>query len=224
MTTRTMEEGGRTKGRRRVLRAVLLALACVLSPSSFVLVFAQSQGVEIVFSPNVFRAVTVALQGPSTFYSFGNILVGSAAVANLPIVVQNDGTVGTTLALTVSNQAADLGLGPTGQPLNQHWTLSTSTSPGVDSFAVFGVFQSTAPGNGQYADPKHWVKNAARCANDQTDGPLFAGGQSGVRVPAADLPAGTDIVNLWLNLYPPTRSSNLKQKKFTVTVATGGCD
>jgi hypothetical protein len=208
---------------RNATRSLLAALA--LAGLAVPAVAQSSQGVDIAFTPQFSRAVTVTLTGSS--YDFGIIQIGSAAVANAPIVVTTGGAVATSLSVVVSSPAVDLGQYPGGAPMNMHWALSTSTFTGVDTFALFAVFQSTKPINGQYADVVHRVPDAAATPQEQcasnfgNSSPVerFRGGQSGVRVPA-----GSGAVNLWLNLYPPTRSSNLKSKQFQVTVATGGCD
>jgi len=211
---------------KRARTVGLFALALICHLTLLMPLFAQSSSgsVEIFFVPNSTRAISVSM-ATSPVYDFGPILVGSAAVANLPIVVKNQGNVATTLALQVSNQATDLGTRPDGSLLNQHWTLATSTPTGTDTFALFAVFQSSTskPGNMSFTTPEHVVKDAPQCAT-ATRYKQVGGSGTGVRLPAADLPVGTDTVGVWLNLYPPTRSSNLKPKRFTVTVTTGGCD
>lgn len=199
---------------------VLFALAAPAAAS------AQSgSGLEIFFVPNSTRAMTVAvttsaLQASATSYDFGPVLVGSAAVTNSSLTVTNAGNIASTLALEVSAQATDLGLSPGGQPLNQHWTAAatTSTAAGLDRFVLYAVFQSSKPANAQYADAGHQVLPAAVCASPTR----FKGGQTGLRVPAN--PAEGNKVGLWFNLFAPLQSSNIKGKRFTVTVTVGGCD
>lgn len=183
-----------------------------------------SGGLDIFFVPDSTRAVTVAFTTGgvqlSTFsYDFGPVLVASAAVATSSLTVTNTGSIASTLAVEVSSQATDLGLNPQGQPLNQHWvTASTDTVAGVDRFVLFAVFQSSKPDNASFADAQHHVPPAATCAGATR----FKGGQSGLRLPAN--PADGNSAGLWFNLFTPTRSSNVKDKRFSVTVTIGGCD
>jgi hypothetical protein len=209
---------------RTVLGAVLLGFALIVHPSSLVPAQAQILPMQIFFVPNSTRSVSISIStnvlNPSTtFYNFGGILVGSAAVSHLSIVVTNTGNMGVTLGLQVSSTAVDMGVTA---PIKD-WTLSTSTFTGVDTFALFAVFQSAAPGNGQYADLNHWVNfNSGNNFNNPGAATLasatqYAGTGSGYLVPAASTP-GANPVNLWLNLFAPTISSNLHPKQFTVTL------
>jgi len=202
------------------LRLLLLATLALAARAGDV----SAQTVDIAFKPDFSRSVSLTMNVVGD-YDFGTVIVGSSTVANSSISVTNDGAVAASLSIVADAAAIDLGLYPDLTPMNQNWTLSSSTSPGVDTFALFAVFQSTKPGNGQYADEAHRVASTVRCASDYpsaTPVERYRGGQSGVRVPAGA--AAASNVGLWLNLFAPTRSSNLKQKQFNVIVVTGACD
>lgn len=185
---------------------------------------ATAQTLQIYFTPNSARAISLStgtLYAGATYYNFGAILVGSAAVSNQPLIVSSTGTMATTLALQVSSTAADLGTYPAGplagQPTNQPWTISASSVPGNNTFVLFAAFQSTQPVNGALALPSDLVGfNPILASSSTAGGGNFQGAnQNGVLVPAVP---GENTVDLWFNLYVPQISSNLYPKQFNVTV------
>lgn len=175
---------------------LLLPLFCFLVPP----LYAQSAGIDLLVQPDVVRSITVSLEDGTTSYNFGSIEVGLSTVSAGAIVVSNTGNVGTTLSLHVSSNVDVGGSAP--------W--AAASSPGTNAFALFGVFQSTRPADGQYTGSDYVILDAPALASN----PKFQGGQSGDVVPAGI----NNEVNLWLNLFMPTVTTNIRQKKMALTV------
>ncbi|MCI0405534.1 MAG: hypothetical protein L0209_05615 [candidate division Zixibacteria bacterium] len=162
--------------------------------------YGQSSGIDLLVQPDVVRSITVSLEGGSTSYNFGSVEVGLSTVSAGAIVVSNTGNVGTTLSLHVSSNVDVGGSAP--------W--AAASSPGTNAYSLFGVFQSTRPADGQYTGSDYVILDSPALASN----PRFQGGQSGDAVPAGS----NNEVNLWLNLFMPTVTTNIRQKKMALTV------
>ena len=142
-------------------------------------------------------SVTVTIQNLSVSASgpiaFGTVVAGSQTVSSSGSTVTNDGNVTETYSISLTNPAT--------------WT-AVQAAPTAEEYALLAQFNGTAPTAGSFSYANHALSTTPVTCS----GTVFAGGETGLSVPAA----GTRT--LWFRFNAPTSTAVTTQQNITVTL------
>jgi len=195
------------------MKRLLLVLVALFVGVGIAMAATNGQ-ITVQCSPSLGVAVSTANAGvgdaadPTAIFALGPVATNASCIIPTPFYIWNTSPSGAASVETISLQGGNA-TGGSG------WTLSGTTSGGVDAYGLAGLFTASAPGSFVAADS---VTSTAK----QWNGTNFynAGYNGGVFTCAGPLSASSNR-SLYIGLYTPTATGSNTAKTISLTVTAG---
>lgn len=159
----------------------------------------SSDTVNVTVTPSGSQSVVIT----EAEYDFGALSYGTdvSSIAATAVTVTNDGTKPEGWALQLTDTGG--------------WTAGTTWADiGYNKFALQGLFNTTRPIVGDYADND--VILSASATNATGTGAVYSGDETAAVVSPS---VGSNTRSLWFRLHMPTSGADENQKTFVVTIS-----